>query len=208
MVRKVIVLKFVGLVAVLGLMAGVPSTAAAGATPRAVVEEFHGALIGVMRDAEKLKFAGRYQVLAPAMQSNFYLPLMIRVATGTSWRRATPEQKSALVDAFTRMSVSTYASRFNGYGGETFETVREREGPQKTILVETRLNVVDDDPVTLTYVTKKVGEEWRIVDVLLTGGISELAVRHSEYRKILRDSGIAGLVDRLNKKSAALAAAP
>jgi ABC-type transporter MlaC component len=37
-------------------------------------------------------------------------------------------------------------------------------------------------------------------------GISELAVRRSEYRRILKNSGIDGLISILNSKSAAMAA--
>ena len=62
------------------------------------------------------------------------------------------------------------------------------------------------DDVALTYVTKKVEGSWRVIDVVLDTGISELAVRKSEYRQILQQGGIAGLTQTLNEKAAELEA--
>lgn len=180
---------------------------AAQTGPRAVVDAFHAGLLDVMRRAENLDFDARYAALKPSVESAFHFPLMVRVISGTSWRDASPAQQSSLTETFTHMSVTNYAARFDGYSGQSFETVGQRDGPQSTVLVETHLVRPDDDPVTLTYVTKKFGEEWRIVDVLLTGGISELALRHSEYRKILRDRGVEGLIRSLKDKAAEMAAA-
>ena len=53
----------------------------------------------------------------------------------------------------------------------------------------------------LIYVTRKIKGEWRIIDVLVDSGISQLAVRRSEYRRVLRTKGIDGLIDTLNAKA-------
>ena len=53
----------------------------------------------------------------------------------------------------------------------------------------------------LIYVTRLFKGQWRIIDVLVDSGISELAVRRSEYRKVLRTKGIDGLVNTLNAKA-------
>ena len=50
------------------------------------------------------------------------------------------------------------------------------------------------------------GGAWRIVDVLLDSSISELAVRRSEYARVLRKDGIDGLIATLGEKADALAA--
>ncbi|MEK9723668.1 MAG: ABC transporter substrate-binding protein, partial [Rhodospirillaceae bacterium] len=58
--------------------------------------------------------------------------------------------------------------------------------------------------VPLTYVTREVQGAWRIIDVLVDAGISELAVRRSEYRLILKTDGIDGLITVLGDKASAL----
>ena len=191
----------IGLLVFANLIAMTPATVMAGNSPRAVVEDFHTVLLNVMKQAEALQVRGRYEFLLPRVQQAFDLPLMMRVAAGSSWRKSTPAQQSAMVSAFTRMSTGTYASRFKGYSGQQFQTVGERKGPRGTILVETRILSPGDNPVTLTYVTRARNQDWRIVDVLLTGGISELAVRRSEYRRVLQTQGANGLVTNLNRAS-------
>jgi len=48
------------------------------------------------------------------------------------------------------------------------------------------------------------GGIWQIADIYLDGTISELATRRAEFSAILRTSGIAGLIETLNTKAAAL----
>ena len=103
-----------------------------------------------------------------------------------------------------RLSISTYASQFDGYSGQSFETQGQKPGPQKTVLVKTRIIDPGSDPIDLTYVTREIKGRWRIIDVLLDTGISELAVRRSEYSRILKTRGVDGLIDALNSKATQL----
>ena len=154
-----------------------------------------------MKEAKTLGVKGRFEKLASPLKQNFHFRLMTKVAAGSYWRKSGPAQIDRLVDAFTRLSISTYASRFDGYSGQSFETESEKPGPQKTILVKTRIIDPGFDPVDLTYVTHKIKGEWRIIDVLLDAGISELAVRRSEYRRVLKTGGVDGLIETLNRKA-------
>ena len=56
-------------------------------------------------------------------------------------------------------------------------------------------------PVALDYVTRQAGDRWQVVDVYLTGTISELATRRSEFAAILKNEGIDGLIAALNRKA-------
>lgn len=178
-----------------------PSAGWAQSSPSDIVTAFHESLLGVMKEAKTLGVKGRFEKLASPLKQNFHFRLMTQVAAGSYWRKSGPAQIDRLVDAFARLSISTYASRFDGYSGQSFETEGEKPGPQKTILVKTRIIDPGSDPVDLTYVTRKIKGEWRIIDVLLDVGISELAVRRSEYRRVLKTGGIDGLIDTLNRKA-------
>ncbi len=190
----------------LGCLIVTPGSPVNAASPQQLVGDFHQALLETMKDAKKLGFAGRYKKLAPAIEATFHLRLMIQVASGSFWREADETQRQRLTETFSKLSISTYASRFNGFSGQSFETLGEKAGPQKTTLVATRIVNPDGKNADLTYVAKLVKNQWQIVDVLLDAGISELAVRRSEYRRILKDRGIDGLISILNAKSAAMAA--
>lgn len=169
-------------------------------SPTAVIDGFHRILIDVMKNAKDLGVTGRYDRLSTPIKKTFHMPLMIRIASGSYWNRAGQQQRSKLLAAFTRMSVGVYASRFDSYSGQAFETVEEKPGPQKTTLVKTLIASPGDSPVELTYVMKQFKNDWKIVDVL-AGGISELAVRRSEYRNVLKTRGVDGLAAVLDKKA-------
>jgi len=173
-------------------------------TPVSVVEGFHKDLLTVMKAADKLGVKGRYQYLAPRLAKAFDMSRMIRIATGSFWKKADPNQQKQLLDAFTQMSASTYASQFDGYSGEAFKTLGAKPGPRGTMMVATQILRPNDSPVDITYVVKESGGRWRIVDVLLDNSVSELAVRRSEYRQMLRSRGMKGLIDLLNSKASSL----
>jgi phospholipid transport system substrate-binding protein len=166
-----------------------------------VVETFHAALLDTMKSGKKLGVKGRYETLAPVIEGAFDLQTTVRVATGKAWRKASKPEKSQLVDAFRHWSISTYASQFRSYSGQSFKTHGEKAGPQRTQLVKTDIERPGKKPVGLTYVLKEKKKKWRIVDVLLQNSISQLAVRRSEYRGILKNGGISTLVDTLKALS-------
>jgi phospholipid transport system substrate-binding protein len=186
---------------------GAPTHAKAQATsPAALVELFHNTLLVVMKNAKTLGYQGRYAKLSAPISNAFHLRLMTQISSGSHWRKAPEGQKLALVEAFSKVSIGTYAARFDGFSGQSFKTVTSKAGPQNTQLVVTRLLNPSGDDVDLTYVTKQIENGWRIIDVVLDTGISELAVRRSEYRQILKRSGIEGLITELNQKAVALRA--
>jgi phospholipid transport system substrate-binding protein len=195
------------LVAAIGIGTAFPCSAADPAqvaqtlpkTPKAVVEYFHTALLHVMKNAATLGVRGRYDALAPKVAEVYDLNRWIRLATGQFWREADEGQKQQLKSAFQEMSAATYASQFDGYDGETFKTIGERPGPQNTVLVQTQITRTDKEPVGLTYVMIEASDRWRVVDILLSDKISQLAVRRSEYSSLLKQSGIKGLISKLKE---------
>ena len=169
-------------------------------TPEQVVEQFHNALLDIMQEAKSLGYKGRYKKLKPQIEQNFNLPIMIRIATGSFWRKATSLEQERLLKVFTDFSVGTYASRFSGYSGQKFLNRGVRRGPQDTILVDTTIYNPTAADVPMTYVTREIQGSWHIIDILLASGISEIAVRRAEYRRVLQSDGIEGLILSITDK--------
>lgn len=192
-------------IALASLLYTPPSVLAAESeTGRAVVERLHDQLLATMKAAVQLGVKGRYERLAPEIKAAFDLPRMIQAAVGADWQKATPQQRENLTEAFTRISVGTYARRFDGYSGESFKTAGERPGPNALVLVDTQIVRPNASPVALTYVTRATGVRWQIVDVLLDSSVSELAVRRSEYRRIVAGEGLDALIAALRAKATEL----
>jgi phospholipid transport system substrate-binding protein len=180
--------------------------ARAETTPQNVVKSFYDVLLGVMKESKQLGFSGRYQRLKPAIEEAYNLALMSRLAIGPQWQSMTSEQQAKLGVAFTEFTVATYANRFDDYSGETFEVLPETSPSNGGVIVRTRLIKSSGEPVTLNYLMRDSGGKWQIIDVFLSGTISELATRRSEFTSILRRDGPQGLLQVLAKRVADLRA--
>jgi len=178
-----------------------PGPATAGPGPSDIVVRFQADLLQVMKEAEKLSVRQRFERLAPSVDKSFHIPLMIQIVSGGFWKKATSSERTQLVEAFRRMSIATLATLFDGYSGEVFKLEKKMQGPQKTMLVMTKLIKSDKSTVDIAYVLRPFKESWRVIDVILDNGISELKVRQSEYRLILKKKGIPGLISLLNGKA-------
>jgi phospholipid transport system substrate-binding protein len=189
--------------AVLLCAPALPAWAEIEATDAAVtrIRAFYDALLSVMKQADKLGIRGRYDKLAPTVRSTFDLAAMTRIAVGPEWNSIPPEQQAALIENFTQMTIATYANRFDSYSGERFEVDATAEPRNTGRIVHTRLFPSTGEPVTLNYLMRGSGDGWSIVDVYLTGTISELATRRSEFGAILKSGGPNVLIDSLRQQT-------
>jgi phospholipid transport system substrate-binding protein len=168
---------------------------------RETVQRLYDALAEVVKDAEALGFEGRFQRLAPVLIEVYDFPAMTRFATGPAWAEASEEQRLDVVAAFRDMSIATYARRFDG-GGARFDVMDERELGVDDILVRTTLTPGDgSEAIELDYRVRAADGVWRIIDVYLTGTVSELATRRAEFAPIIRDQGLDGLIKALREKA-------
>lgn len=194
-----------------GLLAAAIPAFAAQAAPtadetaaRAVVAGFNDALLDAMKNAKTLGVTGRYDKLAPQIKRRFDLRVMIAIASGAAWAKASPAERDKLTDAFGKFSIATYAKQFDSFDGQSFNIVSAKPGPRGTMIVDTRLNQPSDSPVELAYVMRKNDSGWQIIDVLVDNGISQLAVRRSEYINVLSQKGVPGLIAELDSKTSKL----
>jgi phospholipid transport system substrate-binding protein len=173
-----------------------------------VVHAFYDSLLGVMKQAKELGVRGRYDRLSAPIRATFDLAAMTRIAVGPDWNATPAEQQATLVEEFTRMTIATYANRFDGYAGERFEVEPSSEARPTGRIVHTRLVQSSGEPIVLNYLLRDSGAGWKIVDVYLTGTISELATRRSEFAALLKSGGPNALIESLRQKSAALMRTP
>jgi phospholipid transport system substrate-binding protein len=196
-------------VAVLGVaLAGVRREALADTTPDApvkVIQSFYDVLLSTMKDGQQLGFAGRRDKLTPTIRETFDFPLMTRLTVGPPWAGLSPEQQQQILEAFSAFSIATYANRFDGFAGEHFEVE-----PTPThlangdVIVKSKLIPREGDDVELDYLMRQTGRDWHAIDVYLSGTVSELAVRRSEFSSVLRRDGASALVILLQRKVAEL----
>jgi len=176
--------------------------AAAEADPAAArARSFYDVLLETMKRAQALGVKGRYDKLAPAVRAMFDLPAMTRIAVGPEWKSLKPDQQTTLIEKFERMTIATYASRFDGYEGERFEVDPVTEPRNTNRIVRTKLIPKQKEPVVLNYLCHETADGWKAIDVYLSGTISELATRRSEFSAILKSGGAAALIESLQRRA-------
>ena len=73
-------------------------------------------------------------------------------------------------------------------------------------MVKSRIIKANGEPVNVDYMMRRNGDTWLISDIYLDGVISEVATRRSEFRAIVKNEGIDGLIAALNRKANILSA--
>lgn len=173
--------------------------------PSAVVADLHGSLLTVMKDAAQLGYQGRVETLTPVLDRTFDFQTIGRVVTGRHWKGFAEDQRERFIATFARLSAATYADNFDSYAGEAFETLSE-EIKKGAALVKTQIVKSDGKTVSLNYVLNQRDEKWRIVNVIAEG-VSDLALKRSEYGAVIGKEGLDALIAKLNAKIASYAAA-
>ena len=179
------------------------ATAAEGADAVAVIQRFYDELLAVMKDAKGLSFDQRYQRLAPAVTRTLELGLMARLSVGPDWTQLRPDQQRQLTDVFSRYTIAVYANRFDGFSGERFEVDPAPAASPNGTIVTSRIVKSNGEKVSINYLMRQGAGGWQAIDIYLSGTISELASRRSEFVAVLHQSGADGLIKLLEQRTAA-----
>jgi phospholipid transport system substrate-binding protein len=169
------------------------------------VDGLHAALLDVMKHAVELGYDGRAAKLAPVIPRHFDVAFMAQKSVGPYWKRASDVERERFLQAFLRFMVANYAGQFDGWTGQSFETLGEEPARMDTRIVRTRLIDPTDENVELNYRMHRTSEGWKIIDVYLDGTVSELALRRSEFSGIVKRENFAALITALDAKVAKLA---
>lgn len=129
---------------------------------------------------------------------------MTALAVGVAWRKATPEQKQRLSEAFRTLLVRTYASSLSTFSDQKFDFRPLRMKPDDDVVtVEVRVLQSGAQPIPVEYDMEKTARGWKVYDVRV-GGISLVVNYRTEFANIVRDKGLDGLVAALEEKNRSL----
>jgi phospholipid transport system substrate-binding protein len=200
--RLLLLLVPVLLAALHGAPGHADETEASGAAARATVEQLYATLLDVTQHSEELAYEGRYAQLDPALRQAYDLPFMSAKTLGRYWKDLSEQDRRRWISAFTRLTVSTYAKRFDEYSGQRFEVLTVQPSRHETLIVRTQIVPADEEPVELDYRLRSAEGDWRIIDVFMNGTVSELALRRSEYSSVFKRDGFEALLSSLEEKIA------
>jgi phospholipid transport system substrate-binding protein len=164
------------------------------------IDKFHDALLAVMKDGPKLGIEGRYKRLEADVDALFDLATMTKFTVGPAWTKMSAQEQTALIAAFRRMTIASYARNFNEFKGQKFVTDPTAENRVPDRLVKSQVIPAGEKPVNLVYRMRDSGGSWRVIDVIYEF-VSQLATRRSDFASTVASGGAPALVKKLDEIS-------
>jgi len=192
--------KFAMLLCMLLLMpAADPAYAVVSDPAASQVQTLTASLLQSMHAGPAEPMTERYRRLEPVIYQVIGLRIMTRLAVGPDWTNFSPEQQNALIAAFSRFTVATYAHNFHDFSGQKFE-IDDVVSRGEDKIVRTRIIPAHDTPVNLLYRMREVDGVWKVIDVY-SDGVSELTLRRDDFVAAIAAGGAPALIAHLHKVS-------
>ena len=191
----------ISLALALALTLAAPAARAETADPATpAVQSFYATLLECMKGGKTLGAQGRYDKLKPVVEKTFDLGTMIKYAVGPGWSTMSADDQKALGDAFARMTIAQYAGNFSSFDGEKFTVEPKADIRGTDHYVKTAL-VAKDQTVSFIYRMRQFGGDWKVIDILLDGSISQLNVYRSDFAATMKAGGAPALVKKIDELS-------
>lgn len=168
-------------------------------TAKEVVLVLQDELLRIMKQGKELGFEKRYKQLENVINQSYDLNKIAQIVLGREWKKLSDEQKLSFTTAFSKLSISTYAHNFKEFSGESFAYVSEDATDRGYVISHTIFVFPDEDNIKFDYMLKKQAGNWRIINII-TDGVSDLALKKSEYTSLLKREGFNALITKINKK--------
>jgi phospholipid transport system substrate-binding protein len=173
--------------------------AASGGAP-GTISQFYVVLLQVMKQGRQTSFQQRYQTLAPAVDQAFDLEGILRVSVGAYWGSLPDAQRQNLIAVFRAFTVATYVSNFHSYKGRVLRVSPNTRAVGSQQVVSTTITKPNRDPLRIDYVMRNESTGWKVVDVLLDGTISRVAVQRSDFASLVTQGNASQLIATLKSK--------
>jgi phospholipid transport system substrate-binding protein len=189
----------------MALIASGTSSSRAQSVAQAAIQQINDlntALQTAMRSG--WSFQQRFDRLAPVIDRVFDLNTILQVSVGLRWSTLDEAARRTLFTVFRAFTVASYTANFDKDNGERFEVLPQTRASGADLIVQSRLIASNGGPIRIDYVMRATPTVWRIVDVLLDGSISRVAVQRSDFRTLLASGDPAQLIASLRRKVAEL----
>ena len=181
-----------------------PALAQAPLAPEALVRKITDDVLAAVKQDKDLAAGDREKALALAEQK--VLPHVdfreaTRLAVGRSWNSATPAQQERLVKELRAMLVRIYSNAIEVYRGQTMRVFPVRMEPGATdVTVRNQYLRPGRPPVPVEYALRKTSEGWKIYDITVEN-VSLVLTYRAEFDRVMRESGVEGLIKRMTEKN-------
>jgi len=194
--------RFMGIL--FGTLCWVGTAPAENLAPDVLIRNTIEQVIEVVKKDEDIRAGDLQKTLAlvnAKVLPYFDFQRMTRLAIGKYWRRASVEQKQALIEELRNILVRTYTKVFSIYRDQVIDikplkfTSDDDEVTVKTTIAKPGSSVI---PVNYEM---KIGESgWKVFDIYIEG-VSMVMSYRSTFRSQIQESGIDGLIKAMAAKN-------
>jgi len=184
-----------------------PNAWAADQAPDAMIEQLSNQVLAAIKADKNALQSGDLvpvmKIVDDLIMPNVDFERMTASAVGPSWRRATPDQKQKLQQAFKTLLIRTYAGALKQVGDQTVEMRPFRGNPtDQEVIVQTRVRG-KGDPIQLDYRLERTpgqGAGWKIYDLNVLG-IWLVDNYRPQFSQQINAGGIDALIQALNARN-------
>lgn len=142
-----------------------------------------------------------YSLVEDKVLPHFDFNRMTQLAVGKHWNAASPRQKQSLVKEFRALLVRTYATSLTAFADQAIEFKPFFMKPGDTeVVVKTEVKQPGGKPIPIDYSMYKTSFGWKVYDVSIDN-VSLVINYRSSFASSIRESGIDGLIKKLEAKS-------
>ena len=157
------------------------------------VNEMHESLIKI---SNKTINSDNLELIDDVVKNSYDLEKMGKIIIGVDWKQIDTNTQKEFIDVFKRFISVNYFRRFNKINELNFEHQTVKVIGDKFKLAGVILTA-DNEKLKIDYLLGFKNEKWKIFDVLIDGSISEVATKKSDFKKIIKEEGVSGLVKNL-----------
>lgn len=179
---------------------GVPARAAE--SPRDLVQETVTQVLEILKN-QSLDAAAKRRAIEKVAEGCFEFETLSRLTLARNWSRLTPEEQQRFVQEFRQHLSVTYGKNLDNYHNERVAVLGDREETRGDWSVKSKIvRGGGSDDIEVDYRLRKVGDEWKIIDVTIEG-VSLVANFRAQFQEILANSNPDHLLTLLAQKNAA-----
>ncbi|MCC6597823.1 MAG: ABC transporter substrate-binding protein [Alphaproteobacteria bacterium] len=137
----------------------------------------------------KLSLEDRKASFKKLLSNKFDMQTIGRFALGRHWQTATSAQREEYLDLFQKMTINSYAKRFDDYQGQAL-TVRgsRAEGSASDILVHSVITQKSGPEVKVDWRVRYKNGGYKVIDVIVEG-VSMAVTQRADFSSVIQRGG-------------------
>ena len=196
--------RLVSLLPVVAMLLMIHMSWADSVTPDVVVKDTTNQVLDALKSDHafpKVPVENIVEVINQAAMPHFDLEHMTRIAMGSDWQGATPDQREAIQTGLQQLFTHTLSSALSHYDGQPLTYMPLHMKPDDTLVeVTVMVQMAANDYDAVAFSMEKTDDGWKIYD-LTYEGVSMAKNYHSQFSSLIRQVGVTGLIQKLEQKN-------